>query len=858
VSGVVRPSAFLWDSAQPRPEETAPTRLGGAWWAQYYGEVSASQNLSSAALQELAKSSSELAALLPDPTNWNRPPLFKGVVVGAVQSGKTQSMMGLVAASLDIGYRLVIVLAGLRDDLRTQTARRFNTQLMKQSDPIPGKRGATTLGGSPGLKGHVKGFAPPFSVDCHNYGPLLPKLQDAVARNVPSVIVIKKHPASLNDLGAVLRAIYAEHPGLPTLIVDDECDEATVPGSVDEKAVPSGIINLWGESKDPRVAYVGYTATAAATLLQHPNWALYPHWVYLLRYSGAFDTSWKFFEASSDKWYSGPECYFGDFGDEPGEYANFLINTAILDDELRAPVSSNASFQDALRAYLVGGAFRLTLNTQWSFDDPQHYPKPHTMLVHTSVMQGDHARWAKGIFESFGRAEHPDGQGLDPSKLSADLAANEIAWQHWYERFESSRERIYEERAHDSPHVVVTWEQVRKRLHLVFERTRVKVVNSDDGSSSLDYSQPKDAAGALLPPQDCFVIAIGGSRFSRGLTIEGLCISYFARHSTTRLDDVVMQMNRWFGYRGPYLEFCRVFTPPAGFMALKQVADNDLALRGQLAVLMNEKRSPADATIVFVASPYSMPTAKIGVGVRHDLSFSPFTKVLSAVETGSFANENEAWALRFLAQIRERNGFLVKRTSGVPRGFVSQGWSSLEIAALLEEWSFERHNPQPLPGLLEAAYRRPDNGRPILRRMKGQDDPYQVAAYLKYWCAMGAAPTFNVGFAFGELEDGNAPFDIPLLNREVTADDVAIGGWTGRGPNWRGDAFFDGVAPELVLEPNLRAAAAPGLLLFYVVHKHATGRNQQGCQRNVHTPFVGIAIPSGGPSFVRYLVGPEA
>ncbi len=617
---VASPTAFLWDSSQPRPDPEAPPKLGGIWWAQYYAELASSQTLSALALQELAKTSSELASLLPEPSNWHRPSLFKGVVVGAVQSGKTQSMMGLVAASLDMGYRLVIVLAGLRDDLRTQTARRFNTQLMRQSDPIPGKRGATTLGGTSGLKGNAKGFAPPYSVDCHHYGPLLPKLQDALSRGVPSVVVIKKLPTSLNDLGGVLREVFNEHPGLPTLIVDDECDEATVPGSVDEKAVPSGILNLWSEAPNPRISYVGYTATAAATLLQQPSWALYPHWVYLLRYSGPADSSWKYFEPSSDKWYSGPECYFADFGDEPGEHSNFLAATAIVDGDLRAPVSANASFQDAFRAYLVGGAFRLALNPHWTFDDAQSYPKPHTMLVHTSVMQDDHARWADGLFDLFGRIQRADGQGLDPSRLDGDLKSNEPAWKAWYDRFEASRERVYEERAHDSPHVVATWQQVRSRLATVFERTRVKVVNSDEGSSSLDYSQAKDATGRMLPPQDCFVVAIGGSRFSRGLTIEGLCVSYFARQASIRHDDVVMQMNRWFGYRGPYIEFCRVFTGASGFMALKEVAENDLALRGQLAVLMAEKRAPADATIVFVASPYSMPTAKIGVGVRYDLS----------------------------------------------------------------------------------------------------------------------------------------------------------------------------------------------------------------------------------------------
>ena len=54
------------------------------------------------------------------------------------------------------------------------------------------------------------------------------------------------------------------------------------------------------------------------------------------------------------------------------------------------------------------------------------------------------------------------------------------------------------------------------------------------------------------------VIAIGGDKLSRGLTLEGLSVSYFLRAS--KMYDTLMQMGRWFGYRPGYVDLCRLFT----------------------------------------------------------------------------------------------------------------------------------------------------------------------------------------------------------------------------------------------------------------------------------------------------------
>ena len=54
------------------------------------------------------------------------------------------------------------------------------------------------------------------------------------------------------------------------------------------------------------------------------------------------------------------------------------------------------------------------------------------------------------------------------------------------------------------------------------------------------------------------VIAVGGDKLSRGLTLDGLSVSYYLRAS--QMYDTLMQMGRWFGYRDGYLDVCRIYT----------------------------------------------------------------------------------------------------------------------------------------------------------------------------------------------------------------------------------------------------------------------------------------------------------
>lgn len=854
---MTEPTAFLWDAARPPPPAGSVQLRSQRWWTQFADAVSMGRG----ARRELEKSSREIVGLLPDPTNWEnckRP--TRGLVVGAIQSGKTGHMMALAARALDQGYRIVIVLAGARDDLRTQTARRFNTQLLRKSEEISGTK-LRTLPLECSI-GALPAFSTPYHLDCHRYALLLPRLTSALAKGEPAVIVVKKNTASLGDLATRLRLIYetVESHELPLLILDDECDEA----SVDEgdRTIPEAIANLWRlREETPPVAYVGFTATAAANILQSADNDLYPdQFAYLLRFPAQGDSLLSFGEPNSDSWYSGTETFYESFRDGPGVHDNWPVLPLISETESANPSFSNESLVDALRAYLVAGAFRLASSENWSWEDAKRCPVPHSMLIQASTAVLEHGRWANAIADRFGgEGVAPGAFSLSWSKVKEDLDKSIEKWKKWYSEFSRSRERVYRERPHSQAQVQVDWSDVQDLLRDVVEHAIVKVVNSDPGASQgLDFAPRTHADGSAAWPQDVFVIVIGGSRLSRGITIEGLCVSYFCRWADAPTEDTVLQISRWFGYRGSHLEFCRLITTTAIAESLREIAANDRDLRFQLGSLMEQHLSPRDAAMILQCHATGVPTAKLGVGTIVNLAFSPHSSVFRLLEVGLMARANLDLAIDLVARIRSRAGETIRSMRGTARGELSRDWGTSEIASILDELAYERHNPEVdsiRPGV---SYRPPDRSRAIASVLSVADDPYWVASYLRMWEAdkgPTVPPRFNVGVVYGEMTESCEPFDFPLVNRFVSDRNVMEGGWGGRSASWRGDVLFDDPpAGVVVTGSSYRKRGAEGLLLMYVIHRLARGRSGGGVVRNLHSVTFGLVIPAGGPVHRRVLV----
>ncbi len=100
----------------------------------------------------------------------------------------------------------------------------------------------------------------------------------------------------------------------------------------------------------------------------------------------------------------------------------------------------------------------------------------------------------------------------------------------------------------------------------------VRAVNGDTGSTSLDYDNHKD--------DGLRVIAVGGNTLSRGLTLEGLMVTYFYRN--TNMYDTLMQMGRWFGYRIGYELLPRIWLTSEAEEKFKEVSYIENRLREDL------------------------------------------------------------------------------------------------------------------------------------------------------------------------------------------------------------------------------------------------------------------------------------
>ena len=93
------------------------------------------------------------------------------------------------------------------------------------------------------------------------------------------------------------------------------------------------------------------------------------------------------------------------------------------------------------------------------------------------------------------------------------------------------------------------------------------------------------------------VIVIGGAAISRGITLEGLTVSYFTRVAKLPTSDTLIQMGRWFGYRKGYEDLWRVYVPKVLHILFRQFSFTMEKAREKFQDLSEQNRSPADYAI---------------------------------------------------------------------------------------------------------------------------------------------------------------------------------------------------------------------------------------------------------------------
>lgn len=429
----------------------------------------------------------------------------KGLVLGYVQSGKTANYTAVIAKAADAGYRTFIVLSGMHNNLRRQTQARIDKDLGTES-----WAGLTT--------------------ETADFGSVL-NGSALLTRGVHTIAVVKKNASRLRRLRDWLRDIDEDiRARSPILILDDEADQAT-PNSLaarDELSRINALIRqIWAEVVTG--SYVGYTATPFANVFMDPDdeLDLYPSDFIL--------------DLPRSPEYFGAERIFGrtalDDADNPDDGLDMVRTVPEAEANLLKPPSRRAeqasfdpdlpeSLQQAVRWFLLATAVRRSRG---------HLTQHNSMLVHTSAYVAPHFAMKDRLLELLDslRGEVEEG---DLEKFSATFNA------------EAGRNPTLSE---NSP---PNWTTVADLLPAVLNDARVVV---DNGSSDdrLNYDR-RDEQGNQLAET---VIAVGGSTLSRGLTLEGLTVSYFIRSSNTY--DTLLQMGRWFGYRPGYEDLPRIWMP---------------------------------------------------------------------------------------------------------------------------------------------------------------------------------------------------------------------------------------------------------------------------------------------------------
>ncbi len=842
--------------------------------------------------------------------------------MGSVQSGKTASMLGVAAKSLDHGIDILVILAGTRLSLWSQTYDRLQEQLdIGVDSPTKGRR--RILVPPPGAIGAGSGNVPLAAL----YRVQSAQVRRAVRNRQPLIIVAMKQTDHLRALGKALRdnifpAIGALDRPAHLLVLDDEADDgsildAHVERSMDPvfgqlKQIPRAIADLWR----PRTAaapsnlfttYVGYTATPQANFLQYDQNPLAPRdFVVSLRTpldrGELVPRSSSYFEPDGlDRFYTGGTVFY-----ERGRDAELCVPTGASPGEDRA---------DAIRAFLVAGAIRVlrkpdrlgpfsaisrTFGSELEVE--QSTPDSHSMLVHPSASVGDHfasaieiLRWAGIDSDEEARELIRSGNAYLPLALSDRIEVEEELWEAWVERYQRSARELHRQFVTSVQKTIPSWADIKKALKTeVIPGTRVAVVNSDPNADDRPEYSPRSSGDTWAAPRDLSTIFVSGNVMARGLTLEGLTTTLFLRHSNQPFADSQMQMQRWFGYRGAYIELCRLFASQEQLGFFSAYHDTDEAMR---SVITAEMSNGAGAPSPQVLQGHGfLATGKIA-----NLGNQPLCQggrpLIKLVNSGEEEDQN-AITVADLFRARPSSEVIA---GGRLRGRMLDAPLSLrEAAGLLDQLQFEGYRPgsDNWQGALwnEVQTRVEDQGKlkggePLYRPahpIEGRsadpvrkDCPYTLGAYLRLWEACltrhvrGLFPTegpprqwslvdlaarikqqpkFWVGIRFGGGEPvnsgplGELDFSIPVAERKVVNGQV-VGGWGTQSPlagpdQYRGDDFMDYYfRGEKVTTANRegsvwRPAGSDGQILFYV--------NQQAGQ--VHpTVITGVCIPLGGP-----------
>ena len=617
------------------PWLTASRKEDWRYWQRYQEWLET--RLSWKATEALDKSTHAILGLIEDPARegvWDR----RGLVVGHVQSGKTGSYTGLICKAADAGYKIIIVLAGMHNNLRAQTQVRldegflgFATTSDAENLPFVGV----------GLNGRDADIRPNCATNRTENGDFNTKIARHLAitpEQRPWLFVVKKNKTVLQRLLDWIRnhAANSVDPAtgrkvvnhLPLLVIDDEADHASVDtgeqvfntdGTPDEEHSPTAINSRIRKilNSFTRSAYVGYTATPFANVFIHEHGATPEEGPDL--FPSAFIIN---LAAPSD--YIGPARVFGlltpegrkgglplvkpvtDFAANDGRTGWMPLKHPNGHRPLHGGLDEMPpSLVDAVNSFILCCAVR-RLRGQGA----EH----SSMLVHVTRFNSVQREVHRQVDDHLHHVRQRIVRQIDHEGHMRDL---QLLWESDFVPTNASiRASNPELVAHEMP----SWPSIVAILPEALADIEVRMINGT-AKDALDYSQNE---GVGLK-----VIAIGGDKLARGLTLEGLCVSYFLRAS--KMYDTLMQMGRWFGYRHGYLDLCRLYTTPELIEWFGHITDASEELREEFEMMAASGGTPREYGLKVQSHPVLMVTSRLKMRTAKNLMISFSGQLLETV-----------------------------------------------------------------------------------------------------------------------------------------------------------------------------------------------------------------------------------
>lgn len=498
--------------------------------------------------------------------SWDR----RGMVVGNVQSGKTANYVGLINKATDAGYKVIIVIAGTISSLRRQTQERIDVGYIGRNSSAfirenenkiigVGKYRVNTDIYSLTSSYYKKGDEGDFSQ------PVARRLNIPLGKN-PVIFVIKKNKSILENLidwfskDENIQTIDGSKKlfNVPILVIDDEADAASVNASksIEDITTINKLIRILLTLFN-QTTFIGYTATPYANLFiaQEHNEEL-TSIVKKKEYKIGEDLFPRDFiiNLKAPTNYIGAAKIFGlenpdgtvdeplDIFREIDDYDPPFFKTINQFNKDKLPENLPLSLERAIKSFMLTCAIRRIRG---------HANKHNSMLIHVALLVKWIDRVAYLVNEK--TKEYINAISSDDKNILQEL-------KELYETdFVPTTANILENLSYNDIRIKQhSWDEVKQELKKAVSKIDVRSVHGVRSSASLEYHKIEEIDYERNKENGLSVIAVGGTRLSRGITLEGLSISYYLR--TTKMYDSLMQMGRWFGYRPGYVDLCRLYT----------------------------------------------------------------------------------------------------------------------------------------------------------------------------------------------------------------------------------------------------------------------------------------------------------